>query len=107
MMVAQELISSPVEFLKEHLATVPDVVALKRYEAWWESDGRAISGAVDRAGTPWLRMFDTAGERVDEITFPPDYWRMLRRGYREGVIWRSFEDGSLLHSCALLYVVSF
>jgi len=106
-MVAQELICSPVEFLKEHLATVPDVVALKRYEAWWESDGRAISGAVDRAGTPWLRMFDTAGERVDEITFPPDYWRMLRRGYREGVIWRSFEDGSLLHSCALLYVVSF
>jgi hypothetical protein len=30
-----------------------------------------ISEAVDRAGTPWLRMFDQFGKRTDEILFRP------------------------------------
>jgi acyl-CoA dehydrogenase len=54
----------------------------------------AISEAVDRAGTPWLRMFDQFGTRVDEILFPPDYWKMLKRGYQAGVIWRPFANDS-------------
>lgn len=37
------------------------------------------SDATDRAGTPWLRMFDALGKRVDEILLPPDFGEMLRR----------------------------
>ena len=103
----RDALRSPTAFLSRNLDTVPDVNVLTRYEAWWEAEGRAISSAVDRAGTPWVRMFNTAGQRVDEILFPPDYWRMLKRGYGEGVIWRSFQEKSLLHSCALIYLVSF
>ena len=108
------MIASPTKFLTAHIIKLSDKPlsgslqnALQSYETWWEAEGRAISTSVDRAGTPWLRMFNTAGERVDEILYPPDYWRMLRRGYREGVIWRSFEEQSLIPSCALLYVTSF
>ncbi len=36
-------------------------------------------------------MFDRFGARVDEILYPPEYWRMLKRGYRAGVLWRVFE----------------
>jgi acyl-CoA dehydrogenase len=106
-MSPNEIISSPTAFLTAHVSDIPDSAVLHQYEAWWSAEGRAISSAVDRAGTPWLRMFSTAGQRVDDILFPPDYWRMLKRGYREGVIWRSFQANSLLHSCAFLYLVSF
>lgn len=106
-MLRSDVIASPAAFLHANLPHLADAEELKQYEAWWECEGRAISSAVDRAGTAWLRMFNTAGQRVDEIVYPPDYWRMLKRGYREGVIWRSFRDESLLHSCAYLYLVSF
>jgi alkylation response protein AidB-like acyl-CoA dehydrogenase len=52
-------------------------------------------------------MFDTAGKRVDEILYPPEYWRMLKRGYRSGVLWRAFRDQSLLPSFLLIYLTSF
>ena len=71
------------------------------------AEGSSISEATDRAGTPWLRMFDKGGRRVDEILFPPDYWRMLKRGYEAGVLWRTFEENSLLPAYELLYMVSF
>jgi acyl-CoA dehydrogenase len=106
-MNARNEIGSPVHFLTSYASDVPDADVLRAYDAWWRSDGRAISSAIDRAGTPWLRMFNTAGQRVDEILYPPEYWRMLKHGYREGVIWRSFEDNSLLHSCVFLYLASF
>jgi alkylation response protein AidB-like acyl-CoA dehydrogenase len=106
-MLRLDVIGSPAAFLSANLPDLPDAEELKQYELWWESEGRAISTATDRAGTPWLRMFNTAGQRVDEIMYAPDYWRMLKRGYREGVIWRSFRDQSILHSCAYLYLVSF
>ena len=50
----------------------------------------AISDAVDRASTPWVRMFDVQGKRIDEILFPPEYWKMLKQGYPAGVVWRAF-----------------
>ena len=86
--------------------TVYDVV-LESYQSWWEREGCAVSDAVDRARTPWLRMFDTAGKRVDEILYPAEYWGMLKRGYASGVLWRAFQDHSLLPSFLLIYLTSF
>jgi len=74
---------------------------------WWSSDGVAISNAVDRAGTPWVRMFDRFGARVDEILYIPEYFTMLRRGYRAGTVWRALEEKSLLPTYELMYTISF
>ncbi|HUO30203.1 MAG TPA: hypothetical protein VMU80_13365, partial [Bryobacteraceae bacterium] len=102
-----DILRSPVRFLKHMLGALPHEHDLREYEAWWESEGRHISDATDRAGTPWLRMFDRAGRRVDEILFAPEYWRCLRQGYKAGVVWRAFEDQSLA-ACALLdYITCF
>jgi acyl-CoA dehydrogenase len=101
-----EAVQSPVKFLQQ--SGVPaDQEWLREYELWVQSEGQAISDAVDRAGTPWLRMFDRLGARVDEILYPPDYWRMLKHGYRSGVLWRVFEQNSLLPAYLLLYVTGF
>ena len=100
-------LSSPSSFLERHLGPLALSVELRQYEDWFSRHGQAISDAVDRARTPWLRMFDTAGRRVDEICYPPEYWTMLRQGYRAGVIWRAFEQQSLLPSYELIYVTSF
>lgn len=81
--------------------------ALREYEAWWEREGRAISFAHDRAGTPWLRMFDVFGRRVDEVVCSPGYWTMLRKGYTTGAIWRAFKEGSLKSSFRIGYICSF
>jgi len=68
---------SPVQFLQQ-VGIPADQDWLREYEAWFEREGQGISDAVDRAGTPWLRMFDQWGARVDEILYPPEYWRMLK-----------------------------
>lgn len=81
--------------------------ALIAYEQWWQNRGKAISEAVDRCATPWLKMFDRAGERVDEIQFEPDYYEMLTCGYRQGVIWRAFEGDDILPFYHLGYVASY
>jgi len=100
-------VRSPFAFLQSMAGSTPYDAVLKDYEAWWEQEGSAISDAVDRAGTPWLRMFDVAGKRVDEILYPPEYWRMLKRGYRSGVLWQAFRDQTLLPSFLLIYLTSF
>jgi alkylation response protein AidB-like acyl-CoA dehydrogenase len=99
-------LKSPLAFLGE---LVPDsqLASLKDYESWWLTEGTAISEAVDRAGTPWLRMFDQFGKRTDEILFPPDYWKMLRRGYEAGAIWKAFEGDSLRMHYLIDYVTCF
>lgn len=97
---------SPTRFLERMLDELPLRERLEEYEAWW-SQGQAISDAVDRQGTPWLRMFDRHGERVDEILYPPEYWQMLRAGYEAGVVWRVFEEASLLPFLLLGYVTAF
>lgn len=102
-----EFLRSPAAFLRQMLGEVPLEAELGDYEAWWKADGSAISSAVDRAGTPWLRMFDRFGERRDEIIFPPEYWKMLKKGYQAGVVWRAFEERSLLPSYLLGYVTAF
>lgn len=98
---------SPLCFLRHMLGALPHEPALREYEAWWETEGSRISEATDRAGTPWLRMHDRAGQRVDEILFAPEYWRALRKGYQAGVVWRAFEEESLLTSALLDYITCY
>ena len=100
------VLRSPTQFLMENgIGADPDW--LHDYETWFEQEGQGISDAVDRAGTPWLRMFDRFGVRVDEILYSPDYWRMLKHGYRAGTLWRAFEQNSLIPAYLLLYTTGF
>ncbi len=100
-------ILNPVSFLREQFDSLSIPEALADYDAWWQAHGQAISAAVDRQGTPWLRMFDALGRRVDEVLYPPDYWSMLREGYRAGVVWRAVEAGDLPAAYLLGYVAAF
>jgi len=102
-----EILRSPLLFLQAGLSDLPQPDWLREYESWWEREGKGISDAVDRGGTQWLRMFDRFGSRVDEILYPPEYWRMLKHGYRAGVLWRVFEQDSLLPAYLSIYVTSF
>ncbi len=102
-----ETLLSPVDFLGSRFPKLPLEAELRSYEAWWEKEGIAISEATDRAGTPWLRMFDRFGERIDEILFAPEYRRMLYRGYREGLVWRAFEGPSLQPCYLFGYLTAF
>jgi acyl-CoA dehydrogenase len=102
-----ERLSSPVAFLKQMLGAVACEQTLQAYEAFWETEGKPISETIDRSGTPWLRMFDRFGRRIDEILFPPEYWKLLRRGYKDGIVWRVFDEKSLISSYLLGYVTSF
>lgn len=99
--------SSPSSFLQEYTGALPLENTLRAYEAYWEREGQFISRAVDRAGTPHLKMFDRFGARVDEIEFAPGYWSLLKRGYRDGVIWRIFDKQSLAPSYQLGYITCF
>jgi alkylation response protein AidB-like acyl-CoA dehydrogenase len=101
-----DVLRSPGQFLQQ-AGTGAEQDWLKEYEAWFEREGQGISDAVDRAGTPWLRMFDRFGTRVDEILYPPEYWQMLKHGYRSGVLWRVFEQNSLIPAYLILYVTGF
>jgi acyl-CoA dehydrogenase len=77
LIVSFESRKSPLRFLQSNLAGVFIPDWLQQFHGWWETEGKNISDAVDRAGTPSLRMFDPSGIRVDEISYPPGYWRML------------------------------
>jgi alkylation response protein AidB-like acyl-CoA dehydrogenase len=98
---------SPLSFLQTRLQDIPHRYVLDAEEVWWKNEGVAISDAVDRAGTPWLRMFDRLGRRVDEILYPREYQAILKRGYRSGVVWRALEEKSLLPTYLLIYDISF
>jgi alkylation response protein AidB-like acyl-CoA dehydrogenase len=102
-----EQLRSPVSFMRERLGRLSDESHLATYDEWWRSDGMQVSEATDRAGTPWLRMFDKRGTRVDQILLPTEYWQMLRKGYAEGVVWRAFEEHSVIPAYELMYIVSF
>lgn len=106
-LVSFEDLQSPLRFLQSTLRDVRLPDWLQSYQCWWEKEGQGISDATDRAGTPWLRMFDRAGGRVDEILYSPDYWRMLRHGYQTGLLWRVFEEKSVFPAGLGIYVTSF
>src|SRR5579872_5901870 len=97
----------PLAFLEENLTHIPHRDLLATENEWWQTEGKPISETIDRAGTPWVRMFDQSGKRVDQILFPHEYDRILKRGYRAGVIWRAFEEKSVLSSMLLIYNIAF
>ena len=102
-----ETLRSPLHFLE---STVPSVCLpdwLREYACWWRQEGQEISDSIDRVGTPPVRMFDLFGARVDEILYPPEYWRMLGRGYQSGLIWRVHEENSFIPAALGIYVTSF
>lgn len=107
-----EELRSPLRFLQSTLSDFRPPDWLQQYQCWWEKEGQDISDLTDRAGTPWLRMFDLSGTRVDEILYSPDYWRMLRHGYQTGLIWRVSEENAvfpagLLPAALGIYLTSF
>ena len=106
-MSAFETLRSPLSFLKSALPTFPHLDLLEAEQQWWRADGVPISGAIDRAGTPWIRMFDRSGARIDEILYPPEYRTILLKGYRSGVVWRALEEKSLIPTYLLMYTISF
>lgn len=102
-----DTLAAPLAFLEGRLRTVPKADLLAEHQSFWVERGQAVADAVDRAGTPHLRMFDTLGRRIDEILYPPGYWDALRLGYERGVVWRAFEERSLVTPFLLGYVTSF
>jgi acyl-CoA dehydrogenase len=106
-MAVLDTLRSPLSFLRSRLSAIPHLEVLEAEQQWWTSEGMAISGAIDRAGTPWVRMFDRSGIRCDEILYPPEYQTMLRKGYRAGVVWRALEENSLLATYLLIQAISF
>jgi len=105
--MSQAIARLPVTFLERMIPDLREEKVLREYEGWWEQEGKKISEATDRAGTPWLRMYDRFGKRVDELLLTSEYRRMLQKGYQEGILWRIFEEHGLLSSFLLGYVTSF
>ena len=102
-----DTLRSPLCFLQSRLPTIPHLDVLAAEQEWWKTEGVAISGTIDRGGTPWVRMFDRWGKRIDEILYPREYQTMLRKGYRSGVVWRALEENSLIPTYLLMYAISF
>ena len=100
-------VQSPCASLRHMQGKLDHETVLNDYEAWWEREGKAISSAHDRAGTPWLRMFDVYGKRIDEVQCAPEYWTMLRKGYKTGAVWRAFKEQSLKSSFRIGYICCF
>jgi alkylation response protein AidB-like acyl-CoA dehydrogenase len=106
MEMASSIFNSPVSFLHTMLGDMRESPALRDFETWWEATGMAISTAVDHAGTPWVKVYDGRGERVDQIMLPPDYRHMLNTGYKAGVVWRAFEQ-DIVTALQFSYVSSY
>jgi acyl-CoA dehydrogenase len=106
-MTALDALRCPLSFLQSRLPSIQHLDVLEAEQEWWKSQGVVISSAIDRAATPWLRMFDKSGSRVDEILYPREYQTILRRGYRSGVVWRTLEEKSLFPAYQLIYTISF
>jgi acyl-CoA dehydrogenase len=106
-MAALDTLRLPLSFLQSMFPAIQHPELLEAEQQWWKSEGVVISGSIDRAGTPWVRMFDRFGKRVDEILYPREYQTILRRGYRSGVVWRSLEEKSLIPTYQLMHTISF
>lgn len=100
------LLGGPSAFLSEELGlTLPERVYA--YQAWWETEGAAISIAIDRLGTPHLRQFSPTGERIDEILYPPSYAYLLGAGYSAGILYEVAERHDWRLSFQLGFITSY
>lgn len=103
-----DLLSTPLRFFESVLGPyAPLDPGIVDYAAWWQAEGAPIADAIDRAGVPMLRTHDRIGRRVDEILYPPEYARLLARGYAAGVVRRTHLQETLLPGFALGYITSF
>lgn len=100
-------LESPVDYLNRMLPYLDFGKGLAASEGWWRERGMEVAAAVDRSGTPWLRMFDVLGRPEETVLMPAGYREMLERGYRDGVVWRPFAENSLQCSFGLGYLTSF
>ncbi len=80
---------------------------LMEYLDWWRQEGWKLSHAVDRAGTPWVRMYDEVGHRIDRLEMGGGYEKLLRSGYQSGVIERVFVAESIRPFFEIGYITSF
>ncbi len=80
---------------------------ISEHENWFFKEGLKISESVDRMGTVRLKMFDRFGNRIDELLYPLEYYKMLHKAYKIGIIARPFEEKSLKFFYILGYVTSF
>ena len=104
-MVMWDIVSKPSKFLEYFKIYVEK--DLGDYEGWWFNEGLRISESVDRLGTPHLRMFDRFGNRIDEILYPKEYWDMLYRGYKIGVVADPIQSKNLSRFFKIGYITSF
>jgi acyl-CoA dehydrogenase len=106
-MTVLDTLRFPLSFLQSMLPAIHHLDVLEAEQQWWKTEGTAVSDAIDRAGTPWVRMFDRSGRRVDEILYPREYQTILRKGYRSGVVWSALEEKSLIPTYTLMHTISF
>jgi acyl-CoA dehydrogenase len=106
-MTVLDTLRFPLSFLQSMLPAIHHLDVLEAEQQWWKTEGTAVSDAIDRAGTPWVRMFDRSGRRVDEILYPREYQTILRTGYRSGVVWSALEEKSLIPTYTLMHTISF
>lgn len=100
------LTGGPAAFLAGELGlALPERVFA--YQAWWETEGAAISTAIDRLGTPHLRQFNAEGKRVDEILYPPSYAYLLGAGYSAGILYEVAERHDWRLSFLLGFITSY
>ncbi|MCX8111741.1 MAG: acyl-CoA dehydrogenase family protein [Bacteroidia bacterium] len=100
------LLGGPGAFLSEELGLALSERVLA-YQAWWEAEGASLSVAIDRLGTPHLRQFNSAGERVDEILYPPSYTYLLSAGYSAGILYEVTERHDWRLSFLLGFITSY
>jgi len=85
---------SPVSFLQDRLQHIHHRDVLEAEETWWKSEGVAISDAIDRAETPWLRHVPIDLKHLDETCPARDMGRKLVRA--------SFRSDLTLHMLSSL-----
>ena len=97
----------PLEAMQAFGPTHLSEAELTDYFDWWCQEGRWLSHAIDRAGTPWIRMYDEVGNRIDRVEMPGGYEKLLRSGYRRGVIDQVFVAESIRPFFEIGYMTSF
>src|SRR6266478_5617091 len=97
---------SPLSFSQGRIPKNPHRDLLAAEEDWWKSEGVAISNDIDRGGTPWLRMFDRDGKRVDEILYPREYQTTLTRRYPSAVVYRHLQLTAEIQSWRCVITIS-
>ncbi len=107
-----QILFSPSAYLdfkvgKDTISKYVNFEELQDYERWWCEVGESYSWAVDNNKTPWLKMFDESGRRIDQIQYPAEYWELLYEGYKRGIIDYVFLKNSVKPFYLMEYIITF